>query len=84
VRELRKRPKKIFCLLCAEEKGMLVGFPHRAERPWNRLKVPSRIDHLRFCHFVDADETNYDKYFACDEKEIVEYLERKFGKEKKE
>lgn len=60
---------------------MLVGFPNRAERPWNRLKVPSRIDHLRFCHFVDADETNYAEYFARDEEEILDYLDRKSEKE---
>lgn len=79
---LETETKRKYCLLCAEEKGMLVGFLDRVEIPWNRLNVPHRIDHLRNCHFINADKNNPDKYlekyFAHNEREIKDRLRKKF------
>jgi len=79
---LETETRRKYCLLCAEGKAMLVGFPDRREFPWNHLNVPSRIDHLRNCHFIDADKNNPDKYleeyFARNEQEIKDRLRKKF------
>jgi hypothetical protein len=71
--------KYVYCLLCAE-KGLIVGFPDRSRKPWNRLNVPSRIEHLRKIHGFKGTRKQllriYPRYFVRTIDEVEKYVEK--------
>jgi hypothetical protein len=72
----RKTEKYEYCLKCAEE-GLIVRFPNRNTIPWRNVGVPSRIEHLKKWHRIDANLSNYTKYFCKTYQELVEYLTKR-------
>ena len=59
---------------------MIVGFPDRSKKPWNRLNVPSRIEHLQKEHrFKETREqllNTYPNYFVRTIDEVEKHVER--------
>ena len=74
----RMKGKYVCCLLCAEN-GLIVGFPDRSKKPWNRINVSSRIDHLEE-HGLKGTRKQllkiYPRYFVRTIDEVEKYVEQ--------
>jgi len=59
---------------------LIVGFPDRSKKPWNRLEIPSRIEHLQDVHdFKDTKKQllrKYSRYFVRTIEEVEKHVER--------